>query len=103
MIYAGLPRGQREAREEAGCEAGCEAAKWKQGGRSNGLPIASSSRRNNVIPAKAGAGIHLSVVIPANAGIHLLPTQFLLSSHPEIANMDSRFRGNDESGGLWPE
>jgi hypothetical protein len=63
----------------------------------------TSLRRNNVIPAKAGAGIHLSVVIPANAGIHLLPTQFLLSSHPEIANMDSRFRGNDESGGLSRE
>jgi len=38
-----------------------------------------------------------SVVIPAKAGIHLLPIAFLLSSHPKIDNMDSRFRGNDES------
>jgi hypothetical protein len=37
------------------------------------------------------------VVIPAKAGIHLLPTVFLLSSYSEIDNMDSRFRGNDES------
>jgi len=46
-----------------------------------------------VIPAKAGA---LEVVIPAKAGIHLLPRSFLLSSHPETDNMDSRFRGNDD-------
>ena len=39
----------------------------------------------------------ISAVIPAEAGIHLLPINFLLSSHPEIDNMDSRFRGNDES------
>ena len=60
-----------------------------------------------VIPAKAGihllvvipakAGIHLLVVIPAKAGIHLLPTSFALSSHSKINNMDSRFRGNDNS------
>jgi hypothetical protein len=37
------------------------------------------------------------VVIPAKAGIHLLPISFALSSHPEIDNVDSRFRGNDES------
>jgi hypothetical protein len=36
------------------------------------------------------------LVIPAKAGIHLLPTIFLLSSHSEIDNMDSRFRGNDD-------
>jgi len=48
-----------------------------------------------VIPAKAG--IHLSVVIPAKAGIHLLPINFLLSSYPETDNLDSRFRGNDDS------
>src|SRR6185437_3762895 len=47
-----------------------------------------------VIPAKAGTS---ALVIPAKAGIHLLPTDFLLSSHPETDNMDSRFRGNDES------
>jgi len=46
-----------------------------------------------VIPAKAGT---LRFVIPAKAGIHLLPRSFLLSSHPEIDNMDSRFRGNDD-------
>jgi len=38
----------------------------------------------------------LGLVIPANAGIHLLPTSFLLSSQPETDNMDSRFRGNDD-------
>jgi hypothetical protein len=43
-------------------------------------------------PRKRG----LKIVIPAKAGIHLLPTRFLLSSHPEIHNMDSRFRGNDD-------
>ena len=48
-----------------------------------------------VIPAKAG--IHLLVVIPAKAGIHLLPTSFAVPSHLKIDNMDSRFRGNDES------
>ena len=37
------------------------------------------------------------VVIPAKAGIHLLPTNFLQSPQHEIDNMDSRFRGNDES------
>ena len=37
------------------------------------------------------------LVIPAKAGIQLLPTHFLLSSHPKIDNMDSRFRGNDYS------
>jgi hypothetical protein len=36
------------------------------------------------------------IVIPAKAGIHLLPTSFTLSSHPRLDNMDSRFRGNDE-------
>ena len=36
------------------------------------------------------------VVIPAKAGIHLLPTGFMLSSRSEIDNMGSRFRGNDE-------
>ena len=41
---------------------------------------------------------HLRVVIPAKAGIHLLPTNFTPSSDSEIDNMDSRFRGNDESG-----
>jgi len=34
-------------------------------------------------------------VIPAKAGIHLLPTLFVLLSHSKIDNMDSRFRGND--------
>jgi hypothetical protein len=48
-------------------------------------------------PAKAGAGIREPVVIPAKAGIHLLPRSFLLSFHRKIDNMDSRFRGNDES------
>ena len=47
-----------------------------------------------VIPAKAGTR---TSVIPAKAGIHLLPTRFLLSSHLKIDNMDSRFRGNDDS------
>ena len=59
-----------------------------------------------VIPAKAGIHVQpsfprernpCSVVIPAKAGIHLLPIAFLLSSHPKIDNMDSRFRGNDKS------
>jgi len=40
----------------------------------------------------------LSIVIPAKAGIHLLPTLGVLSSHPETDNLDSRFRGNDDSG-----
>jgi hypothetical protein len=53
------------------------------------LPINQSI----VIVAKAGT---LGFVIPAKAGIHLLPTRFLLSSHPKIDNMDSRFRGNDD-------
>ena len=38
------------------------------------------------------------LVIPAKAGIHLQPINFLLSSHPKIDNMDSRFRGNDDLG-----
>jgi hypothetical protein len=39
----------------------------------------------------------LEIVIPAKAGIHLLPTSFRLSSHLKIDNMDSRprFRGGD--------
>jgi len=41
------------------------------------------------------------VVIPAKAGIHLVPTSSALSSHSEIDNMDSRFRGNDESGNAF--
>ena len=36
------------------------------------------------------------VVIPAKAGIHLLPTGFMLSSRSEIDNMDPRFRGDDD-------
>src|SRR6185312_7501444 len=40
-------------------------------------------------------------VIPAKAGIHLLPIDSLLSSHSEIDNMDSRFRGNDEDYMDW--
>ena len=42
-----------------------------------------------VIPAQR-------IVIPAKAGIHLLPTSHLPSSHSNIHNMDSRFRGNDD-------
>jgi len=38
----------------------------------------------------------LRTVIPAKAGIHLLPVSPLLSSHLETDNMDSRFRGNDD-------
>ena len=37
-----------------------------------------------------------AIVIPAKAGIHLLPTSFVPTSHSGIDNMDSRFRGNDE-------
>src|SRR6185312_3844221 len=48
-------------------------------------------------PRKRAAGIRVPVVIPAKAGIHLLPRSFLLSFHRKIDNMDSRFRGNDES------
>jgi hypothetical protein len=33
--------------------------------------IYPSFPRKNVTPAKAGAGIHVSVVIPAQAGIHV--------------------------------
>jgi len=54
-----------------------------------------------VIPAVGrgftrASGIHVPIVIPAKAGIHLLPTHFLLSLYPETDNMDSRFRGNDD-------
>ena len=49
--------------------------------------------RRAVIPANAT--VHLSVVIPAKAGIHLLPISFVPSPHLKIDNMDSRFRGND--------
>ena len=31
-----------------------------------------------------------------------MPINFLVSSQPEIDNMDSRFRGNDESVTLYP-
>ena len=37
------------------------------------------------------------LVIPAKAGIHLLPTSLEPRSRSKIDNMDSRFRGNDES------
>src|SRR6185312_9668167 len=33
----------------------------------------------------------------AKAGIHLLPIGVVVSSHLKIDNMDSRFRGNDET------
>jgi hypothetical protein len=56
--------------------------KCKCGGVGNLLADSSFPRKN---------------VIPAKAGIHLLPTGSLLSSYPEIDNMDSRFRGNDDS------
>jgi len=51
----------------------------------------SSSRKLTrfVIPAVGRGCIRAS-------GIHLLPTRFMVTSHPEIDNMDSRFRGNDE-------
>jgi hypothetical protein len=61
----------------------------------------TSPPRKHVTPAKAGAGNRLSVVIPAKAGIHLLPISLALSSHPKLDNMDSRFRGNDESRGAF--
>src|SRR6185437_14553535 len=48
-------------------------------------------------PRKRAAGIRVPVVIPAKAGIHLMPRSLLLSFHRKIDNMDSRFRGNDES------
>src|SRR6185437_332505 len=61
----------------------------------SGLVIpAKAGTSGLVIPAKAGTS---GLVIPAKAGIHLLPTDFLLSSHPATDNMDSRFRGNDDS------
>jgi hypothetical protein len=46
------------------------------------------------VSVKAGTS---GFVIPAKAGIHLLPRSFLLSFDRKIDNMDSRFRGNDES------
>jgi len=42
----------------------------------------------------------LRLVIPAKAGIHLLPISFVQSPHLKIDNMDSRFRGNDEASGV---
>ncbi len=48
-------------------------------------------------PYKKSRENELEVVIPAKAGIHLLPTSFLRPSQLEIDNMDSRFRGNDSS------
>ena len=36
------------------------------------------------------------IVIPAKAGIHLLPISLVSASHFKFDNMDSRFRGDDE-------
>ena len=58
------------------------------------IPAEAESIYPSSFPRKRGQ----RVVIPAKAGIHLLPINFLLSSHTKINNMDSRFRGNDELG-----
>src|SRR6185437_970774 len=52
-----------------------------------------SARRGSSAPREL-VGV---LVIPAKAGIHLLPISFALSSHSETDDMYSRFRGNDES------
>ena len=47
-------------------------------------------------------GSSTGLVIPAKAGIHLLPISFIVSSHSEIDNVDSRFRGNDDGAHGFP-
>ena len=49
-------------------------------------------------PFPAPGVLETHVVIPAKAGIHLLPISFRLSPQSEIDNMGSRVRGNDKSG-----
>src|SRR6185312_3324059 len=45
--------------------------------------------------ARSVVQVYPGIVIPAKAGIHLMPRSFLLPSHPDTDNVDSRFRGND--------